>query len=67
MGLWTRMKFDDYLTESPSEDSQRIGKLYHTYSIQILEESGEYYKVFSPDKNCNGYVHKENVIDNFTE
>lgn len=63
MGIWTRMKSDDYLTESPSANSKRIGKMLRTYGVQILEEVDEYYKVFSPDMNCNGYVRKENVLD----
>ena len=69
MMKWTRMSEDDIFRASPSEQSEVIGVLLRTYGVKLLEEDGEYYKVFSPDVNDNGYVLKEKVlnVDCFTE
>lgn len=69
MQLWTRMSEDDIFRASPSEQSEVIGVVLRTYGVKLLEESGEYYQVFSPDMNRNGYVKKEKVlsVDYFAE
>lgn len=63
MAVWTRIKNDTPLLSSPSTDSDIVGRMKHTYGVKILDVSGEYFYVFSPDWNRNGYVMIKDVRD----